>query len=69
MDDDGDPFAEGIYSFTVESYKGDDLILSEPAEIYGKVKEAQVQNGQIILVLQGGQEILSSSVTGLREAG
>jgi len=68
VDDDGEPFAEGIYSFTVESYAEEQLILSDQAEIYGKVSEAQVQNGQIVLILKGGQAILSTSVTGLREA-
>lgn len=68
VDDDGVPFAEGTYSFTIESFKGDDLILSESAEVYGKVTEAQVQNGQVILILKGGQAVLSSAVTGLREA-
>jgi len=68
VDAGGDPFAEGTYSFVVESFKGDDLILSETAEIYGKVTEAQVQADQIILILEGGQAILSTSVTGLREA-
>jgi len=68
VDDDGEPFTEGIYSFTVESYFDEKLILDEPAEVYGKVSEAQFQNGQVILVLEGGQAILSSSVTGLRDA-
>jgi len=65
--DDGTPFANGVYNFSVESYNGDDLILNELAEVYAKVSEAQVQNGGIILVLEGGQSILSTSVTGLRE--
>lgn len=68
VNDDGSPFAEGIYSFLVESFQGDDLTLSEHAEIYGRVTEAQVQNGQVILILEGGQAIHSTSVTGLREA-
>lgn len=68
LDDDDVPFSGGTYSFTVESFRGDDLILSEAAEVYGKVTEAQVQNGQVILILEGGQAVLSSSVTGLRGA-
>lgn len=67
VDDDGTPFSNGVYSFTVESYQGQDLILSEPAEIYGKVTEAQIRGGQVTLILEGGQAILSSLVTGLRE--
>ncbi len=68
VDDDGNPFANGIYNFTVESYKDDEVILSEPAEVYGKVTEAQLQAGQVILILEGGQAILSTSVTALRDA-
>lgn len=67
VDDDGDPFAEGNYSFKVDSFTGDDLILSEQAEVYGKVTEAQIQNGKVILIMQGGQAVLSTSVTGLRQ--
>ncbi len=68
VDADGNPFSKGIYSFLVESFKGDDLILSDPAEIYGKVTEAQVQGGQAILILEGGLAIPSTSITGLRDA-
>jgi flagellar basal-body rod modification protein FlgD len=68
VDNNGDPFAEGFYSFTVESYQGEELILSEAAEVYGSVSEAQVRDGQVVLILEGGQAILSSSVTGLRKA-
>ena len=62
----GDPFAKGLYSFNIESYTGEDLVLSKTAEVYGNVSEAQVQNGQVVLILEGGQAIPSSSVTGLR---
>jgi flagellar basal-body rod modification protein FlgD len=68
VDDDGAPFSSGVYSFRVESYNGQNLILSEPAEIYGKVTEAQIRDGQVTLILEGGQAILSSLVTGLRQA-
>lgn len=65
---DGGPFVEGIYSFKIESFDNDDLILSETAEVYGQVTEAQITNGQVILILEGNQAILSRSVTGLRAA-
>ena len=67
VDGDGNPLPEGSYSFLVESYSGDELILNEPAEVYGRVTEAQVLNGDIVLILEGGQAILSTSVTGLRD--
>jgi len=66
LDDDGNPLPEGTYSFAVESFANDEMILAEQAEIYSRVTEAQVLNGDIILILAGGQAILSSSVTGLR---
>ena len=67
LDDDGFPLPEGTYSFAVESFAEDELILAEQAEVYSRVTEAQVLNGDIILILEGGQAILSSSVTGLRD--
>ncbi len=67
LDDDGNPLPEGTYSFAVESFADDKLILAEQAEVYSRVTEAQVLNGKIILILEGGQAILSSTVTGLRD--
>ncbi|MFT7593958.1 MAG: flagellar basal-body rod modification protein FlgD [Paracoccaceae bacterium] len=66
VDTEGDPLPTGTYSFTVESVKNGEIILSDQAEVYGQVAEAQVQNGQVILILEGGLAVLSSSVTGLR---
>ncbi|UWQ91315.1 flagellar hook assembly protein FlgD [Rhodobacteraceae bacterium M382] len=63
----GAAFPSGNYSFTVESRQGGDVILTEPAQIYARVQEAQIQNGEVILILPGGQAILSSAVTALRE--
>jgi flagellar basal-body rod modification protein FlgD len=68
VDENGEPFTDGTYSFTIESFREDKLILSEPAEVYERVTEAQVKNGQVLLILKGGQAVLSTSVTGLREA-
>ena len=68
VDENGDLFSEGTYSFKIESFKDDELILNEMAEVYGEVAEAQLQNGQVVLIMEGGQAILSTSVTGLRAA-
>ncbi len=67
--DNGDNLPDGNYSFQVESYVAGDMILSEPAEVYGRVVEAQNQRGNILLVLEGGSTVLSDSVTALREPG
>lgn len=71
VDEDGAPLPEGIYEFTVESYAEGEQILAEPAEVYARVREAQVSGGETILILSGGMAIPASSVTALRspEAG
>lgn len=66
---DGTPLANGIYSFNVESRANGEIIRSDPAEVYGRIAEAQVQNGEIVLVLQGGQVIPAARVTALRSPG
>lgn len=62
----GGTVATGHYSFQVESQKDGEVILAEPAQIYAGVQEAQLQNGEVVLILDGGQAILSSSVTSIR---
>lgn len=65
--DDGHPVANGVYSFSLESYRDGAMILSEPVEAYGRIAEAQIQGGETILILEGGQAILSTYVTALRD--
>ncbi len=67
--EDGTAFANGLYSFEVESYSGDELLSTTKAEIYSKIIEAKNQNGETILVLSGGAEVSSSAVSGLRNPG
>lgn len=65
-DDTGGKLPDGLYSFSVQSYKDDELLLDEAAAAYHQVVEAQIENDDVILVLQGGQAILSSMVTAVR---
>lgn len=64
----GTPFAQGLYSFEVESLKDGEIILSEPAESYARITEVRQLNGGSIVVLEGGSTILADTVSGLREA-
>ena len=66
VDDDGTPFESGFYTFEVESYSGEDLLVVNYAEIYTEIVEAKSQNGQTVLVLEGGSEINASEVSALR---
>ncbi len=67
VDENGAPFANGLYTFEVESYSGDELIATNKAEIYSRVLEAKSSNGETVLVLEGGVEVPSSSVSALRD--
>lgn len=68
LSDTGEVIEHGVYNFTVESYQNGELVLAETAGVYGRIVEAQVVEGEVVLVLQGGQPILASSVTALRSA-
>lgn len=57
----------GTYTFTVESYAGGSMILSEQAEVYDRITEAQAQGGEVVLIFEGGQAAVSTAVTGLRQ--
>ncbi|WP_428540790.1 flagellar hook capping FlgD N-terminal domain-containing protein [Profundibacter sp.] len=67
VDGNGAPFSNGLYTFEVESYSGDELIATNKAEIYSRVLEAKSRNGETILVLEGGVEVPSTSVSALRD--
>lgn len=69
VDEDGAPLASGLYRFSIESYQGDEMVLSEPAETYGRITEAQAHESGIVLILEGGQAVPASAVTALRQAG
>ncbi|QBF29717.1 flagellar hook capping FlgD N-terminal domain-containing protein [Thalassococcus sp. S3] len=68
-DNDGDTLPFGTYSFKVESFAKDELLISDPAEVYGRITEAQALNGETVLIFEGGTAVLSSHVTALRQAG
>lgn len=57
----------GMYSFAVDSYAKDALISSTQAEVYGRVAEAQLRDGAVMLVFEGGQDAPSTAVTGIRQ--
>ena len=66
VSDSGEPFADGLYSFEVESYSGEDLLATNKAEVYSEITEVKTLNGSTVLVLVGGAEISEHDVSGLR---
>jgi flagellar basal-body rod modification protein FlgD len=65
--DEGTPFPAGTYRIEFESRAADEILLTDPAESYARITEARVENGQTLLVLEGGAAVLASGVVGLRE--
>lgn len=68
VSNDGTPFADGVYRIEFESRAGGELLLSDPAESYSRITEATMQDGQTILILEGGTPILASAIGAIREA-
>lgn len=62
----GQPLPPGLYSFHLQSFSQDKIIADEQMAVYSEVVEARMENGQTLLVLDGGEEILASDVNALR---
>lgn len=58
---------DAAYSFRIEGYKEGQLIASEAAQTYARVKEARIEGGSAVLVLDGGMTLKSTDVTALRD--
>jgi flagellar basal-body rod modification protein FlgD len=66
---DGFPFPPGRYTFDVQSFSGDDLIGSTPAQTYGAVTEVRRgASGDTVIVLSNNVEVSAADVTALRAA-
>ena len=65
---DGLPVEEGVYHFEVASYSEGELILQEPAQVYGEVIEVVSEGGQVLLVMEGDVAVAASDVSGISAA-
>jgi flagellar basal-body rod modification protein FlgD len=65
-DAEGNPLPEGKYTLSLESWRDDEVIQTDPVEYYGKVIEARGGAGGVRLVLEGGIEVLATDITALR---
>lgn len=59
---------EGAYSFTTLSYQGEEVIGESPTELYARVREVRLQDGQTMLIVDGGVAVPADDVTALRSA-
>ncbi len=63
----GTDFAHGTYHFQVEGFSQGESTGLATAQAYGRVTEAQLQGGEILLVLDGGSSITTADITGIRD--
>ncbi|ATX65811.1 flagellar hook capping FlgD N-terminal domain-containing protein [Roseinatronobacter bogoriensis] len=57
----------GYYTFEIEGFRGGEKVVAAPALGYSRILEARNDAGQVFLVLEGGHQIDSTDVAGLRE--
>ncbi len=63
----GVKLSSGFYSFEVENYSGDTYLSTTSVDTYARIIEARADDGDTVLVLEGGHEIGSEDVTALRD--
>lgn len=57
---------EGIYKFSVEVFKDGTLQSTQDVTPYSRVREAVIENGQTMLILDGGISVAPGNVSALR---
>ncbi|MEY8828110.1 flagellar hook capping FlgD N-terminal domain-containing protein [Sedimentitalea sp. XS_ASV28] len=67
VDSSGAPFASGVYTFSVDSFRNGDKIEPGVTEVYGRITEAQFEGNDVMLVLDGGPAIAANDVSALRQ--
>ncbi len=69
VDADGAPLPDGVYSLSLESYSGEELLGATEVEHYAVVEEVRSSPSGATLLFEGGVEVPSLYVTALRPAG
>ncbi len=64
----GADLPDGKYTLSLESYQGDDLLVTTPMESYAKIMEARGTPSGTVLILEGGIEVPANKITALRSA-
>lgn len=67
LDDTGAPYPAGNYTFEVESHSNGELIGKDPAAVYSRVSETQIDSGTVVLLLEGGHTVPATEVSAIRD--
>lgn len=60
---------DGTYEITVDSFKGQELLDTQPVQSRARIAEARLAEGGTILVMAGGQEVPAADIIGLSDPG
>lgn len=66
LDEMGSALAHGRYSFSVESYSGEELVGTQAGAVFSSVQEVRLVGGAPTLVLADGSEVTLDQVTAVR---
>ena len=66
LDENGTPFPPGPYVFEAESWQNGELLSTSLAAVFSRIAEARLDDGKVMLVMNGGSVVASSDVTALR---
>lgn len=67
VDENGNPYPSGIYTFELVSASNGQLLSTDPVQNYAKITETQNAEGDLWLVLEGGQKVRADTVSAIRE--
>lgn len=67
IDDAGNPFPDGNYTFVTESRANGEVLGSVYSDVYMRVTEARNSDSGVVLISPGGIEFAADSVVSLRE--
>ena len=65
-DTSGRQAAQGAYSFSLDSYRGEEMVDSQPGQVFSKVSEVRFKDGAPVLLTDSGAEVALADVSALR---
>ena len=69
VDAEGGALPAGQYRFSVETFREGEIAGTAPVEVYGTIREARMEDGKTVLLLEGGGKLTADQITGLRNPG
>lgn len=67
VDDSGQPFDPGVYSFELEAYAEGSVLSVTPVESYSRISEVRSEGGSTVLILGSGAAVTPDQITALRD--